>query len=257
MDGQLRHRVAIVTGASSGIGRAIAQELHGAGASVVINARRTGRLEQLARELGTERVAIAGGDAAEPAVIERLFGAAVSRFGAEADLVVVNAGRGLRGGVHDSDPAQWEDVVRINLLGAARLMRAAAERMQRAREGDRADGPRARDIVVMGSNVGRHVSPFSAFYGSTKFAIASLAESLRRTVGPMGIRVTHIAPGIVRTEFQAVAGYDPEGFGAFMERVGPVLEPQDVARVVRFVVSQPAHVHVNDVMIRPTRQDYP
>ena len=115
----------------------------------------------------------------------------------------------------------------------------------------------ARDVVVIGSNVGKHISPFSSMYGSTKFAVNSLAEAARRELGPKGVRVTLVAPGIVRSEFQEVAEYDAETFGEFMDRIGPVLEPGDVARMVLYVVGQPAHVHVNDVTIRPTRQDYP
>ena len=177
-------------------------------------------------------------------------------FGREADLVVVNAGRGLSGSVLTSDPGQWEEMIRTNLLGAAHLMRAAAGRMLADLEG--ADWrERARDIVVIGSNVGRHISPFSSMYGSTKFAVNSLAEALRREVGPRGIRVTLIEPGFVKSEFQGVAGYDPDWFEGVLEKIGPVLEPEDVARAVGFVTSQPAHVHVSDVLVRPTRQEYP
>jgi NADP-dependent 3-hydroxy acid dehydrogenase YdfG len=251
-----RSRIAVVTGASSGIGRAIARELHGLGAAVVVNARRRERLEDLARELGGERVAIVPGDAAEQGVIDAMLDTARDRFGRDADLVVVNAGRGLAGSVHDSDASRWEEMLRVNVLGAARLMRAALARMQAGGAAER--WPHLpRDIVVMGSNVGKHISPFSSMYGSTKFAVGALAEGMRRAAGPAGIRVTLVAPGIVRSEFQAVAGYDPASFGAYMERVGPVLEPEDVARLIGFVVSQPAHVHINDVLIRPTRQDYP
>jgi len=110
---------------------------------------------------------------------------------------------------------------------------------------------------VLGSNVGRHISPFSSMYGATKFGVNSLAEAARRELGPKGIRVSLIEPGIVESEFQAVAGYDPESFGALMEKFGPVLAPEDVARTIGFIVSQPAGVHVCDVVIRPTKQDYP
>jgi NADP-dependent 3-hydroxy acid dehydrogenase YdfG len=114
-----------------------------------------------------------------------------------------------------------------------------------------------RDLVIIGSNVGRHISPFSSMYGSTKFALHSIAEAVRREIGPKGVRVSLIEPGIVRSEFQEVAGYDPGTFGELMERYGPVLEPQDVARAVGFVVTQPPAVHIGDLLIRPTRQQYP
>ena len=114
-----------------------------------------------------------------------------------------------------------------------------------------------RDLIVLGSTVGRHISPFSSLYGSTKFALHSLAEAQRRELGPKGVRVSLVEPGIVRSEFQAVAGYDPAAFGQLMDKFSPVLEPEDVARTIAFVCAQPAGVHVCDVMIRGTRQDYP
>lgn len=269
----LEGRIAVVTGASAGIGAAVARDLARAGARVVVNARRRERLEALAAELGQERVAVADGDAADAAVIQRMLDTARDRFGGgqrEADLVVVNAGRGLRGSVYNSDDAQWEEVVRVNLLGAARLMRAAAERMAGkvpVVQGPPKDGPpptppadwlnRPRDIVVLGSTVGRHISPFSSMYGSTKASVHMLTESLRRLMAPRGIRVSLLEPGIVKSEFQEKAGYDPDSFGQFMESISPVLTPDDVSRLITFIVSQPAHVCVNNVMIRPTRQEYP
>ena len=252
----LQERVAVVTGASSGIGRAIAVELLRGGASVVANARGVDRLASLRDDPTLGDVArcldILAGDAAAPAVIESLLTRAQSRFG-PADLVVVNAVRGLSGSVLTSDPGEWEEMVRTNLTGAMHMMRAAALRMMAVKR----KANSAADIVVIGSTVGRHISPFSSAYGGTKFAIGSVAEAMRRELAPANIRVTLIEPGIVRSGFQKVAGYTPDWFDSFAEKIGPVLEPEDVARTVAFIVSQPAHVHINDVVIRPTRQDYP
>jgi NADP-dependent 3-hydroxy acid dehydrogenase YdfG len=263
-------RVAVVTGASAGIGRAVARALAKDGANVVVNARRAERLEELAREIGADRAAAVPGDAADDAVVKRMLDTARERFGREADLVVVNAGRGLRGSVYDSDPAKWEDVIRVNLLSASRLLRAAAERM--AGPVEIVQGPprppvpsqppqdwlrRPRDIVVLGSTVGRHISPFSSFYGAAKAGVHMMTESLRRLIGPKGVRVTLVEPGIVASEFQDAAGYDRESFGKFMDSIAPVLKPEDIARTILFVTGQPGHVHLNDIMIRPTRQEYP
>lgn len=273
-EGALSGRIAVVTGASAGIGEATARSFAAAGAKVVLNARRKERLEELARSLGgPERAAVVAGDAAAPSVIQGMLDTARDRFGGgsrEADLVVVNAGRGLRGSVLDSDDSQWEEVIRTNYLGAARLMRAAAERMIGKLpivQGPPKDAPpprppedwlkRPRDIVVLGSTVGRHISPFSSMYGSGKASVHMLAESLRRLLAPRGVRVSLLEPGIVKSEFQGAAGYDPVSFGQFMEGIGPVLEPADLARTILFIASQPAHVCINDVMIRPTRQEYP
>ncbi len=260
MDQTLADRTAVLTGASAGIGRAIAEDLARRGASVVINARREGPLHELAEavnaEVGREAVVCLAGDAAQLTTIQRLLDRAKDHFGHQADLVVVNAGRGLAGSVMTSDMAQWEDMVTTNLLGAARLMREAGTRMVASAANETWPG-KPRDIVVLGSTVGRHISPFSSMYGATKFGVNSLAEAQRRELGPKGVRVSLIEPGIVKSEFQAVAGYDEKSFGDLMEKFSPVLEPDDVARTIAFICAQPAGVHVCDVMIRGTRQDYP
>lgn len=260
----LQGRLALVTGASAGIGLAIARELAAMGASLAVNARREERLIALTQELtdrfgrtdGKDRALAIAGDASDPAVIQRLLEEPAAYFGRPVDLVIVNAGRGLAGSVLTSDTAQWDEMVRINLIGAAHLIREAGNRLI-ATQASRPWPSQAADIVVLGSTVGRHISPFSSMYGSTKFAVGSLAEAARRELGPKGVRVTLIEPGIVRSEFQGVAGYDEKSFGALMDKFAPVLTPDDVARTIGFIVKQPAGVHVCDVMIRPTRQDYP
>lgn len=256
----LKDRRAVVTGASAGIGQAITRALIERGAYCVINARRASLLDDLARELGEEDVRVVAGDCADAGVVESILDAAreaPGRPGGEADLVVINAGRGLRGSVLDSDTGQWEELLRTNILGVGLMLRAAAGRMLREIGPAGRGLDRPRDIVVLGSTVGRHVSPFSSMYGATKFAVHGMVEAARRELGPRGVRLTLIEPGFVESEFQGVAGYDPAWFAQVKERIGPVLSPADVARLVTFIVSQPPHVHVNDAMIRPTRQDYP
>ncbi len=264
MSETLRRRVGVVSGASAGIGRAIAEHLASEGAALILNARRADRLEETRKacvEAGG-RAECVPGDACDGDVIKAMLDASEKHFGREPDMLIVNAGRGLRGSPLTSNDAEWEEVVRVNLLAAARLLRAGTERMLAAMQKREDLAPydwpgSARDVVVISSNVGKHISPFSSMYGSTKFAATAIAEAARRELGPKGIRVTAIHPGVVKSEFQDVAGYDPETFGQFMEKIGPVLEPDDVARAVTFIVSQPAHVHVNDIVIRPTRQEYP
>lgn len=255
-------RIAIVTGASAGIGLATAHRLVEAGFRVVLNARREERLDAVCdefnRKSGGGVAASAPGDCADQAVIDSMFRIAEASFGDTADAVIVNAGRGLNGSVVTSDTSQWEEMLRTNVLGAARLMRAAAERMlaRRERLAYSASG-RAFDIVVVGSIVGRHVSPFSSMYGGTKFGLHGMTEGVRRELAPKGIRVTLVEPGFVTSEFQGVAGYKPEWYMGVVDKIGPVLDPDDVARPIAFVLSQPAHVHVSDFIVRPTRQDYP
>lgn len=247
-------RIAVVTGASSGIGEATAKRLVAAGYGVVGNARREEKLQALERELGDAFCFVAG-DAADEAVQERLFAAAGERFGKPADIVVANAGRGLGGSVVEADLSRFEDILRLNVTGTLALLQRAARSMLEPQ----AEGfpKHAADIVIIGSVVGRHISPFSAVYGSTKFAVHALAEGLRREIGPKGIRVSLVEPGIVVSGFQDEAGYDAEQVGRFEQGFGPLLYGPDIAEAIHFVVSQPPHVHVSDIMVRPTRQDYP
>lgn len=262
---ELHGRIALVTGSTAGIGLAIARDIVSRGGRVVINGRRADRVNSIVAEINrgaTGGVAIAlgvAGDAADQSTIDALLAESRRGFGADPDLVVVNAGRGLSGSVISSDTEQWEEMIRTNLLGAALLIRAAAGRM--LAESDRLGAAtwteRPRDIIVIGSVVGRHVSPFSSMYGATKFGVHGMTEGVRRELAPKGIRVTLIEPGFVVSEFQGVAGYEDAWFKGVVDRIGPVLEPEDVARTIAFIAAQPARMHIGDVLLRPTRQDYP
>lgn len=247
-------RIAIVTGASSGIGEATARRFAAEGFGVVGNARHAAKLKQMELELGDGFCGVAG-DAADDAVIDRMFIAAVERYGRPADIVVANAGRGLGGSVIEAELERFEDILRLNVRGTLALMQKAARQMVE-RQAASFQGSAA-DIVVIGSVVGRHISPFSAVYGSTKFAVHGLVEGLRREVGPKGVRVTLVEPGVVVSGFQDAAGYGDDQVQQFDARFGPLLYGEDIAGAVHFVVTQPPHVHVSDIMVRPTRQDYP
>lgn len=247
-------RIAIVTGATSGIGEATARRFVASGYGVAGNGRNAAKLRALEQELGAAFIGIAG-DASDGAVLERLFVAASERFGRTADIVIVNAGRGLGGSVKDADLSQFGDMLRINVTGALELLQKAARTMLPEQQ---ASFPkRAADIVIIGSVVGRHISPFSAVYGASKFAVHALAEGLRREVGPKGIRVSLVEPGIVVSGFQDAAGYTDDLVHTFEDKFGPLLDGDDVANAIHYIVTQPPHVHISDIMVRPTRQDYP
>lgn len=247
-------RIAIVTGATSGIGEATARKFIAEGYGVVGNGRNIEKLAELERELGTAFCGIAG-DAADREVLDALFAGAIQRFGQEAAIVVANAGRGLGGSVKDADLAEFEQVLKINVSGTLALLQIAAQRMVDSRQ---LEFPKtAADIVIIGSVVGRHISPFSAVYGASKFAVHSLAEGLRREVAPKGIRVSLVEPGLVLSGFQAEAGYSDELVQNFKDKFGPLLIGEDIANAIHFIVSQPPHVHISDILVRPTRQDYP
>jgi len=245
-------KTAIITGASSGIGRATALALAKAGEAVVIFARRKERLDELAAEiaaLGGKALAVAG-DAGNCADIDLLLERTLAwnEGGHKYDIVVVNAGRGLAGGILNSEEFLWQELYRINVLGATHLMRRAGQYMVQRKSGD---------IVVVGSVAGRNVSPFSGFYGSSKFAIGAIAEGLRREVCPHGVRVSLVLPGIVLSEFQGVAGYNEENFGKGIAQFGKLLEPEAIADGIHWLLTLPSHVNVNEITIRPTGQSYP
>jgi len=247
-------RIAIVTGATSGIGEATARTFVSAGFGVVGNGRKAAILAAMEKEIGPAFCGVAG-DASENTVLERLFDAAMKRFGKPADIVVANAGRGLGGSVKDADLSQFGDLIKINVTGTLALLQKAARKMV---DGRQSGYPKAAaDIVIVGSVVGRHISPFSAVYGATKFAVHAMAEGLRREVGPKGVRVSLVEPGIVLSGFQEVAGYGDEMIRSFHEKFGPLLEGNDVADAIHYVVTRPPHVHICDIVVRPTRQDYP
>lgn len=154
-----------------------------------------------------------------------------------------------------TDLSKFEEVLKLNVTGALSLLQQAARRMLEVQP---ARFPQqAADIVIIGSVVGRHISPFSAVYGATKFAVHGLAEGLRREVGPKGIRVSLVEPGIVISGFQDGAGYSDAMVQNFKDKFGPLLYGEDIANAIHFIVTQPPHVHVSDIMVRPTRQDYP
>ena len=247
-------RIAIITGTTSGIGEATMRKFVATGFGVVGNGRNVDKLKELENEIGPAFCGVAG-NAADNDVLERLFASATERFGRAADIVVANAGRGLGGSVKDADLSNFDDVLKINVSGALALMQKAAQKMVDTQENMYPKS--AADIIVIGSVVGRHVSPFSAVYGASKFAVHSLAEGLRREIGPKGIRVTLVEPGAVLSGFQAVAGYSDEMVQQFKENFGPLLAVDNIANAIHFIVTQPPHVHISDIVVRPTRQDYP
>ena len=248
----LSGRTAVITGASSGIGRAAALTLAAAGAAVVIEARRADRLESVAREISDHggKVLPVIGDAGLEADIDRLLDETLAweDGGRGYDIVVVNAGRGLVGGILTSDPGQWQDLYQVNVIGATYIMRRAGQYMVERKRGD---------IVAIASVVARNLSPFGAFYGSSKAAVSVIAEALRRDVAPSGVRVTTVMPGIVLTGFQEVAGYNAENFGDAVAPFGKLLDPSDVAEAIRWLLALPPHVNINEIAIRPTGQVYP
>ncbi len=247
-------RIAIVTGATSGIGEATAKKLVAEGIRIIGTGRNAAKLKQLESELGNDFYGVAG-DITESFVIDALFEAAKTQYGQNPDIVIANAGQGLGGSVLESDLSEFQKVLHLNVTSTLSLLQKSAQLML---ESSVEQYPTAAaDIIIIGSVVGRNISPFSAVYGATKFAVHALAEGLRREVGPKGIRVSLVEPGLLLSGFQEAAGYSDAMVSTFKEKFGPLLIGEDIANTIHFMLSQPPHVHISEIMVRPTRQDYP
>jgi len=238
----LAGKTAVVTGASSGIGEATARLLTGEGCNVVLAARREDRLKSLAAELGEGALA-APTDVTDPAACAALVARTVERFGS-LEILVNNAGLGLYGSIPEGDPDDWRRMFDVNVLGVLYSTRAAVRHMLARGTGD---------VVFVSSLAGRRVpAPDGTVYAATKHAITALAEGLRLDVHEKGIRVINVEPGLVRTEFPENTYPDAREY--YAQKGFTPLEAKDVAAAVLYAVSQPAHVSLNEIAVRPTGQ---
>ena len=219
----LNENVVAITGASAGIGAASARALVAEGASVVVGARRTDRLEDLAAELGS-RVLVVEMDVRKPEDSQRFVAAAVDRFG-KLDALIVNAGIGAYGGIMDLTDQQLTDMMDTNVAGTLWPIRAAVPGFIESGGGD---------IVVVASVAGLRGAGDEAVYAATKFAQVGLAGGLDRELREHGIRVSTLAPGGTATEFAMGAGRTPD-----MPGLTDMMRPEDVASAVVTVLQQP------------------
>jgi NADP-dependent 3-hydroxy acid dehydrogenase YdfG len=239
-------RVALVTGASAGIGEATALALAEAGASVAISARRVERLAEVAGRIEAAGAAalVLPGDVVEEAVAEHAVAATVERFG-RIDILVNSAGVIQAGQIEDSRAEDWRRVMDVNFFGTLHPCRFALPQMRRQGFGD---------IVNVSSISGRRMSAAKfAAYAPSKHALNSMSEALRQEAGAHGVRVCIIEPGATATEV-AEGILDPGSQEAMRRHVGraSAVLPQEVANAIVFVVSQPARVNISELLIRPT-----
>jgi NADP-dependent 3-hydroxy acid dehydrogenase YdfG len=250
MSERLDGTVALVTGASSGIGEATAVRLAELGAKVALVARRRDRLEGLAGRIGADALVVEA-DVADEAAARAAVQQAVDRFG-RLDTVIANAGVMLLGPVEDAPVEEWQRMVDVNLLGLLYTSHAALPHLLRAAE----DGPRrVADLVLISSVAGRVARTGSAVYNLTKHGVGAFGEALRQEVTGRHVRVSMIEPGAVATE---LTGHNrPEiqetirGRFANIER----LEAEDIADAIAYVVTRPRRVAINEVLVRPTEQE--
>jgi NADP-dependent 3-hydroxy acid dehydrogenase YdfG len=224
-------RVLVITGASSGIGAASARAASAAGWRVVLAARSGDRLRTLADELGgSERALAVECDVTDWHAQERMAEASLSAFGS-IDAVFANAGFGGPRGFLADTPEHWREMVLTNVYGVALTLRATIPALKESRG----------HALLTSSVAGRRVLPGS-MYSCTKHAVTAMGEAARQDLNGTGVRVTLIEPGMTDTPF-------------FERRPSNALEDDDIARAVLYAISQPPHVDVNEILIRPTAQE--
>ncbi|WBO65851.1 SDR family oxidoreductase [Streptomyces camelliae] len=247
----LSGRTAVVTGAASGIGEALAVQLAAEGARVALLARRADRLQALVEKIradGGEALVVAA-DVTDDASVAAARDLVHQTFGA-VDLVVNNAGVMLPNPVADGRIDEWQRMLDTNVTGVLRVIRAfGADLVGAAGEGRTAD-------LVNISSIGAHIPfPNYAVYGATKAAVTYLSQSLRTEFGPRDVRVTNIEPGLTQTELAAhVDSAELSGqLDGLFEAIGS-LSAAEVADVVAYATSRPRHVNLRQIMVLPTRQ---
>ncbi len=244
--------MALVTGASSGIGEATAIALAAEGATVAIAARRRDRLEQVVERIGAETdVLVVETDITDEAAARAMVEATVTEFG-RLDTVINNAGVMLLGPIVGAPVEEWRRMVELNVLGLLYTTHAALPHLLEAAE---REPRRVADIVNVSSVAGRQARQGSGVYNATKFGVGAFSESLRQEVTRRHVRVSLIEPGATRTE---LAGHNrPEVLETMAATFGDteLMQAEDIAESIVFTVTRPRHVTVNEVLIRPTEQE--
>jgi NADP-dependent 3-hydroxy acid dehydrogenase YdfG len=244
----LAGKVALVTGASSGIGEATAVALAEAGAAVAIGARREDRLDALAARLRDGGAAVLQLEL--DVTDEQACADAVGRTREELgglDVLVNNAGVMLLGTIVGAGTEDWRRMINTNVLGVMYMTHAAIEGMVEQGSGD---------IVNMSSVAGRVARKGSGVYNASKWAVNAFSESLRQEVTGRGVRVSLVEPGAVTTELtDHITQPEAKAAAETMYTSMQALQADDIARAVVYVVTQPPHVAINEVLIRPTDQE--
>ncbi len=246
MSNNIKEKVVVITGASSGLGEAAARLLSAEGAIVILGARRVERLNSLADELtakGGQAIAIAT-DVTKRSDVKKLVDTAVQRFG-RIDVMINNAGLMPHSPLERLKVDEWDRMIDVNIKGVLYGIAAALEHMKRQKFGH---------IINVSSVAGHKVTPDGAVYCATKHAVRALSEGLRQELKPYNLRTTIISPGAVATELPNTIT-EPD----IAERVNKFYKdiaiPADsFARAVAFAISQPEDVDVNEILFRPTRQ---
>ena len=248
MTDSLRDKVAIITGASSGIGKATARRLADSGARVVLAARRVERLKVFAADIEHRKgtALVAPTDVTDERSVQRLASRALAAFG-RIDILINNAGIMPLSPISKLKVEEWDRMIDVNIKGVLYCIAATLPTMLEQGSGH---------IINMSSVAGRRPFPSGTVYSATKFAVRAISQGLRLELSPIeGIRVTDIEPGVVATELTDHIT-DTETANRFQEMWAEKtpLESIDIAETILFVLSRPDHVNVNEILVRPTDQ---
>ena len=242
MTQKLSGKVALVTGASSGIGRALATALAAEGVKLVLVGRSAERLQAVAKKLSAVESLVLPADLAKPADVERVALDALARF-RRIDILLANAGLYNPGKVVDGNADAWDEMLAVNVNSVFRLCRAVLPHMIKNRNGD---------IVVTSSISGHQTIPGEPVYSASKHAVQTFVHELRRQVAPHNVRVGAVAPGTVLNELW---GFHNPADIASKVATHDGLRSEDVAEAVLFMLTRPANVTIRDLVILPQKQD--
>ena len=241
MPQSLSGKVAIVTGASSGIGRAVAIEFARQRVKQVLTARSVDRLSALAKELQSEAIVVPA-DMTRPSDVNQIVEQTVSKFG-RIDILLANAGMYISGDVIDGEPDAWDKLIATNVTGVFRLVHAVLPHMKSQAQGD---------ILVTSSISGHQALHWEPIYSASKHAIQSFMHGLRRQLLTTGIRVGSVAPGMVLNELWGIT--DPAEISKKVE-AGTGLISEDVAEAIVFMLTRPQNVTIRDLVMLPRAQN--
>ncbi|HDE0416943.1 TPA: SDR family oxidoreductase [Staphylococcus aureus] len=227
----LTDKVAVVTGAGSGIGEAIATLLHEEGVKVILAGRHKDKLQNVANQLAQDRVKVVPTDVTKKEEVDELIKIAQQTFGG-LDIVINSAGQMLSSKITDYQVDEWDSMIDVNIKGTLYTAQAALPTMLEQSSGH---------LINIASISGFEVTKSSTIYSATKAAVHTITQGLEKELAKTGVKVTSISPGMVDTAI--TAAYNPT------DRKN--LEPQDIAEAVLYALTQPKHVNVNEITVRP------
>jgi NADP-dependent 3-hydroxy acid dehydrogenase YdfG len=241
----IKDKVIVITGASSGLGEATARHLATHGAKLILGARRLERLQALARELSLGDDAVVQTDVTQPEQVKHLVDRAVRLYG-RIDVIINNAGLMPFSPLERLKIEEWDRTIDVNIKGVLYGIAAALPHMKAQKRGH---------VINVSSVAGHKVGPAGVVYAATKHAVRAISEGLRQEVKPYNIRSTIISPGMVATELlESIT--EPDIADAMHKRYEGAVSAESFARTVAFAISQPEDVDINEILFRPTSQEY-